>query len=256
LLAAEESDLELLLSAVKAAGAIAMEKFRRHPKSWHKPDGTTVTETDIAVDNHLRNVITGQRPGDGWLSEETANDGTRLTCQRLWIADPIDGTRMYLEGRNNWGIGVALAVDGLAQLSALLLPSQNLLFHAIRGQGTFLNDRRLRLDGSPAAAVIAPRSFAGPLGEAGFQFQSGNHMPLLLRFAAIAEGKLAGAITLGEKHDWDIAAGHLILAEAGGIASTSKGDNIIYNRTDPWQPGVIAAAPQWHGALVDLARHS
>jgi myo-inositol-1(or 4)-monophosphatase len=81
-------------------------------------------------------------------------------------------------------------------------------------------------------------------------------MPLLLRFAAIAEGKLAGAITLGEKYDWDIAAGHLILAEAGGIASTSKGDNIIYNRTDPWQPGVIAAAPQWHGALVDLARHS
>jgi myo-inositol-1(or 4)-monophosphatase len=251
----EPNDLQLLLSIVREAGIMAMEKFRKHPKSWHKPDGTIVTETDIAVDKYLRATISKARPDDGWLSEETSDDGSRLQRARFWIADPIDGTRLYLAGENGWGIGVALIEGGDVQLSALLLPSQEKLFHAIRGEGAFLNGGRISLQGSGSASVIAPRSFAGPLGEAGFQFQPGSHLPLLLRFAAIAEGHLAGAITLGEKNDWDIAAGHLILTEAGGVVSTGQGDSIVYNRKEAWQPGVIAAGPQWHGALVDLVRH-
>lgn len=248
------NDLDLLLSATKEAGKLARGKFRNHPKSWHKPDGTTVTETDIAVDEFLRTTITRARPDDGWLSEETPDDGSRLQHRRFWIADPIDGTRMFLAGEDNWGIGVALIEDGEVRLSALLLPAQEKLFHAIRREGAFLNGQKIGLSAS-SASVIAPRSFAGPLGEAGFQYQSGSHLPLLLRFAAIAEGKLAGAITLGEKNDWDVAAGHLILTEAGGIVSTGHGDNIVYNRKEAWQPGVVAAGPQWHGALVDLVRH-
>lgn len=232
-----------------------MDKFRRQPKSWHKPDGTIVTEADIAVDDHLKSAFAAARPDDGWLSEETPDDGSRLGRRRFWIADPIDGTRMFLAGEDNWGIGVALIEGGDVTLSALLLPSQGKTFHAIAGAGAFLDGERLRLGSSPSAAVIAPRTFAGPLGEAGFQFQSGSHLPLLLRFAAIAEGRLAGAITLGEKNDWDIAAGHLILTEAGGMISTGQGGSIIYNRKEPWQPGVTAAGPQWHGALVDLVRH-
>ncbi len=251
----EASDLKLLLSVIKEAGKIAMEKFQKHPKSWHKPDGTTVTETDIVVDEFLRTTITEAHPDDGWLSEETPDDGSRLQRRRFWIADPIDGTKLYLAGENGWGIGAALIEGGEVQLSALLLPSQDKMFHAIKSEGAFLNDDRLRLGSSSSASVIAPRSFAGPLGEAGFQFQSGSHLPLLLRFAAIAEGHLAGAITLGEKNDWDIAAGHLILTEAGGTVSTGHGDNIVYNRRQAWQPGVVAAGPQWHGALVDLVRH-
>lgn len=232
-----------------------MEKFQKRPKSWHKPDGTVVTETDVAVDKYLRTTITKARPDDGWLSEETPDNGSRLQRKRFWIADPIDGTRIYLAGENGWGIGAALIEGGEVQMSALLLPSQGKLFHAIKSGGAFLNSKQIALPLSASASVIAPRSFAGALGEAGFQFQSGSHLPLLLRFAAIAEGHLAGAITLGEKNDWDIAAGHLILTEAGGTVSTGEGDNIVYNRKEPWQPGVVAAGPQWHGALVDLVRH-
>jgi myo-inositol-1(or 4)-monophosphatase len=252
---AEQSDLELLLSVIAEAGALAMEKFRKQPKNWHKPDGTIVTETDVAVDVFLKASIKAARPDDGWLSEETADDGSRLQRRRFWIADPIDGTRLFLAGEHDWGIGAALVEAGGVKLSALLLPSQGKLLHAVQGEGAFLNGAKLELKGSSSASVIAPRSLAGPLGEAGFQFQSGSHLPLLLRFAAVAEGKLAGAITLGEKNDWDIAAGHLILSETGGRVSTGNGDNIVYNRPEPWQPGVIAAAPQWHGALVDLVRH-
>lgn len=252
---AEQGDLGLLLSAIDGAGKIALDKFRNHPKSWHKPDGTTVTETDIAVDAHLKSAITAARPGDGWLSEETPDDGSRLRRKRFWIADPIDGTRLFLAGENNWGIGVALIEGAEAMLSALLLPGQGKMFHAIKGNGAYLNGERLALAASSTASVIAPRSFAGPLGEAGFQFQSGSNLPLLLRFAAIAEGQIAGAVSLGEKNDWDIAAGHLILTEAGGKVSTGQGDNIVYNRKEPWQPGVVAAGPHWHGALVDLVRH-
>lgn len=252
---ADRTDLDLILKAARTGGEVAMGHFRKNPKNWQKPDNTTVTEADIAVDVHLRMMISAARPDDGWLSEETADDGSRLQRQRFWIADPIDGTRLFLAGEDNWGTGIALVSDGRVALSALFLPSQGKMFHAIRGQGAFLNGAPLTLANGASAAVIAPRSYAGTLGEAGFQHLSGSHLPLLLRFAAIAEGTLAGAITLGEKNDWDIAAGHLILTEAGGATSTGHGNEIVYNRAEAWQPGVVAAASQWHGTLVDMVRH-
>lgn len=229
--------------------------FRNNPKSWHKPDGTTVTEADLAVDEHLRSTITKARPQDGWLSEETPHDGSRLTRRRLWIADPIDGTRLFLAGENNWGIGVALVENGKAVLSALLRPSQGILLHAVAGGGTFRDGKPLPAVQAHSADVIAPKAFAGSLGEAGFRHLSGSHLPLLLRFAAIAEGELAGAITLGNKNDWDVAAGELILAEAGGHSSTAQGETIVYNRPQPWQPGVVSGQANWHGPLLDLVRH-
>lgn len=234
---------------------MAMGYFRNKPKSWHKPDGTTVTEADLAVDKHLREKITKARPRDGWLSEETASDGSRLNSPRFWIADPIDGTRLFLGGEHNWGIGVALVEEGKPTLAALLRPSQGIMLHAIAGNGAYRNGEPLKKPMSGSADVIAPKSYAGALGEAGFRHLSGSHLPLLLRFAAIAEGHLAGAITLGEKNDWDVAAGHLILAEVGGSVSTAQGDPVIYNRPEAWQPGVVAALPDWHGTLLDLVRH-
>jgi myo-inositol-1(or 4)-monophosphatase len=102
--------------------------------------------------------------------------------------------------------------------------------------------------------VIAPKSHAASLDQQGLTAIGGQGLPLLLRLTGIAEGALAGAVSAGSKYDWDIAAGHLILEEAGGVISTLSGAQMIYNSPQPWQPGLIAAAPQWHQLILDCMR--
>jgi myo-inositol-1(or 4)-monophosphatase len=244
-------DLELLLDTVKQAGDIAMRFHGRSPRNWSKPDGTHVTEADIAVDDYLRTTIMTARPDDGWLSEETKDTPARLEKRRLWIADPIDGTRLFLAGEHGWGIGVALVIDGAPAMSALFCPSQKKFFHAYAGQGAFLNGLPLTRNANTTTKVIAPKSQINPLASAGLEWVTGTSTPLLLRFTAIAEGSLAGATTLGNKNDWDIAAGHLILSECGGITTNDRGGAIIYNRETPWQQGVVAGAAKWHKAILN-----
>ncbi len=244
-----DADIKLLLETVKQAGTIALSFHKKSPRNWSKPDGSHVTEADIAVDDYLRNTITAARPDDGWLSEETKDTPARLGKRRLWIADPIDGTRLFLAGEHGWGVGVALTQDGAPLCSAIFCPSQNKLFHAVAGGGAFVNNAPLRC-GASSHSVIAPKSQTAGLARHGLEWVSGSSTPLLLRFAAIAEDALAGATTLGNKNDWDIAAGHLILQEAGGITSNATGGGISYNHPNPQQPGVVAATSAHHASLL------
>jgi myo-inositol-1(or 4)-monophosphatase len=246
-----DADLELLLTTVKQAGDIALRFHGKSPKNWSKPDNTHVTEADIAVDTFLKDTVMNVRPDDGWLSEETPDTSDRLSRRRLWIADPIDGTRLFLAGEHGWGVGMALTIDGKPVMSAIYCPSQKKLFHAVVGQGAFCNEVPLRVEGTDQRDVIAPKVLTPLLAEKGLQWRSGSSLPLLLRFCAAAEGTLAGTYTPGDKNDWDIAAGHLILVEAGGIVSNSFGKPISYNNEKPFQAGVVAAAATWHKAILD-----
>ena len=244
-----ENDLALLLETVRQAGEIALRFHNKQPRNWSKPDGTHVTEADIAVDDFLRDTITAARPDDGWLSEETPDTPARLDKRRLWIADPIDGTRLFLAGEHGWGVGVALIADGKPLVSAIYCPSQKKFFHAVEGGGAFLNSQPLRCV-EQSNKVIAPKTQTAALAANGLEWVSGSSIPLLLRFTAIVEGTLGGATTLGDKNDWDIAAGHLILQEAGGVTTNAHGGGISYNGTIPKQPGVVAATPAQHASLL------
>jgi myo-inositol-1(or 4)-monophosphatase len=247
----QDADLDLLLATVKQAGAIAMRYHGKSPRNWSKPDGTHVTEADIAVDAFLKDTIAKARPDDGWLSEETPDTPDRLSRRRLWIADPIDGTRLFLAGEHGWGVGMALTADGQPVMSALYCPSQKKLFHAVAGHGSYCNDVPLQIESSDQRDVIAPKALTAALADKGLQWRSGSSLPLLLRFSAAAEGTIAGTYTAGDKNDWDIAAGHLILTEAGGIVSNSFGKPVLYNNEKPYQAGVVAAAATWHKAILD-----
>lgn len=249
--------LELLISTVRAAGKIALSFHRTPLRHWHKHDGTTVTEADIAVDTYLRETLTQVLPQAGWLSEETPDTAERLASSALWIADPIDGTRDFLAGGIDWGIGVALVVDGKPTQAVLLCPAMDVLYTAEAGSGAFKNGEQMVLPAQPAGnGVVAPRSCATALRALGMELRDGSSLPLLLRLAAIAEGRLAGAVSLGAKNDWDIAAGHLLLHEAGGRVSTAAGAEIIYNGAKPWQPGLAAAQAGWHDRIVEAVRHT
>ena len=246
-----DGDLKLLKQALRDAGRVALSFHGKNPQHWVKPDGSIVTAGDLAVNDSLLQVLKTERPDDAILSEETPDSAERMSKSRLWIIDPIDGTRNYFNGGTDWCIGVALIEDGEPKVSALYKPTDDRMYHASRGAGAYCNDKPMAT--SPDAVdVIAPKSLQPRITQAGLQPQASGSLALLLRFAAIAEGRLAGSISIGNKKDWDIAAGHLLLMESGGIATTQAGQKIIYNRPHPWQPGLIAATAQQHAAILKV----
>ncbi|MBL8789621.1 MAG: 3'(2'),5'-bisphosphate nucleotidase CysQ [Rhizobiales bacterium] len=248
-----DADLDLLLDTLREAGALALAMQKAGFAHRKKKDGTFVTDVDEAVDRLLLKRIGAARPADGWLSEESPDSPDRLPKPRLWIADPIDGTRGFLEANAPWCIGMALAIDGEVVLSATYEPADNVMCHAMKGGGSFMNGQRLFT--AQKTNVITPKRLKEDLARKGFTPESDSPIPLLLRLASIARGHHGGAISIGNKNDWDIAGGHLILTEAGGVVTDLSGKGMIYNRPEPWQRGLIAAAnPAIHAALLELMR--
>src|SRR3954470_3832259 len=129
----------MLKAAVQEAGALALSLFRTKLRNWTKGASSPVSEADIAVNDLLAGRLRSANPDYGWLSEESADDETRLGKRLVWIVDPIDGTRGYLAGREDWCVSVALVEDTAPVLAAVFAPATGEFFFAGRGQGTTLN---------------------------------------------------------------------------------------------------------------------
>ena len=124
---------------MREAGALAAGTFQTSIKNWTKHGGSPVSDADIAVDNFLRERLKQIAPDCGWLSEETEDDLARLHAPRIWVVDPIDGTRAYLAGRHDWSISVALVENGRPMIGAIFAPMQDALYLAVAGERTTLN---------------------------------------------------------------------------------------------------------------------
>ena len=136
-------DRERLAAAVQEAGAVAKKFFRGPLKQWTKGQGDSpVTEADIASNDLLHKHLV--EAGDGWLSEESENDPTRLAARRVWVVDPIDGTRAFIAGREDWSVSVALVVDGRPVVAALFAPVTDELFLSTVGGGATRNGVAIR----------------------------------------------------------------------------------------------------------------
>src|SRR5947208_7287718 len=127
-------DAALLKDTVRQAGALALSLFRTELKNWTKGASSPVSEADIAVNDLLENALRSATPDYGWLSEESADDHHRLARRLVWIVDPIDGTRAYLAGREDWCVSVALVEQASPLLGAVFAPATDELFFAVRGQ--------------------------------------------------------------------------------------------------------------------------
>src|SRR6266852_7461284 len=134
-------DAALLRETVQEAGALALSLFRTELKNWTKGASSPVSEADIAVNDLLEKRLRAATPDYGWLSEESADDEQRLGKHLVWIVDPIDGTRGYLAGREDWCVSVALVEDTSPALAAVFAPASDEFFFAARGQGARLNDK-------------------------------------------------------------------------------------------------------------------
>ncbi len=133
-------DAALLREAVQEAGALALSLFRTELKNWTKGASSPVSEADIAVNDLLEQRLRSATPDYGWLSEESVDDEARLGKRLVWIVDPIDGTRGYLAGREDWCVSVALVEDASPVLAAVFAPASDEFFFAARGQGAARND--------------------------------------------------------------------------------------------------------------------
>ncbi len=251
-----ETDLALLIEAARGAGEIAQRFSGPKARVWDKPGGQgPVTEADLAVNDYLEGHLRGARPDYGWLSEESADTGDRLASNTVFIVDPIDGTRSFIEGSRTWAHALAVVRDGKVRAGVVYLPARDKLYAADAGQGATLNDAPIRVGGRAAlegAAVLAPKPVFAPehWRHAVPVMTRGFRPSLAYRLGLVAEGRFDAMFTLRPSWEWDIAAGALILSEAGAVISDRRGLDLRFNNAHPQLDGVVAANPALHAELT------
>lgn len=252
-----DKDFALLDHAMQEAGDIARRYFNGKVKSWEKKPGDPVSEADLALDAHFREMLLAARPDYGWLSEETADDPVRLEKSRVWVVDPIDGTRSFIAGKPEFTIAAALVENGRPVIGIVYNPVLEEFYEAVKGRGAKLNGSVITC--SPKSYIKNTRLIAsrnafdwhGWLDDVkGASFSHVNS--IAYRMVKVASRHADASLSLTEKSDWDIAAADIILSEAGGITTTTRGDPLIYNRKSVNQKNVISSGEALHPGLMKM----
>jgi myo-inositol-1(or 4)-monophosphatase len=251
-------DVALLTDTVREAGALALSLFRTELKNWTKGASSPVSEADIAVNDLIETRLRRATPDYGWLSEESVDDEQRLDRQRVWIVDPIDGTRGYLAGREDWCVSVALVEDTTPVLAAVFAPASDEFFFAARGQGAARNDAAVHATTGTEmdfSRVAGPKPLVERLSRSSDDITLHPRIgSLALRLCRVAEGRLDAAFAGGQSRDWDLAAANLIVQEANGSMTALSGDRILYNRREVTHGVLVAAGRDRHASIIEHFR--
>jgi 3'(2'), 5'-bisphosphate nucleotidase len=235
------TDADLAARLATAAGELLL-KLRASgffsPKALGKAGDQTANQ-------FLVHAIQEQRPDDGLLSEETKCDGTRLARSRVWIIDPVDGTREYGEKRTDWAIHVGLAIDGKAVTGAVALPDLGITFRSDDTPPNLSSQGRLRMLVSrtrPAPQAVAVAEHLGaelvPMGSAG------------AKAMAILRGKAEIYLHAGGQYEWDSCAPAAVAAAAGLHVSRIDGSTLHYNSKDAYMPDILICRSELAAAVL------
>jgi len=243
-----------LIDAVAAitaeAGALALRRSGEVFERWEKAGGEPVSAVDLEVDALLRARLSALIPDAGWLSEETADNADRLACRRVWVVDPIDGTRDFLRGRTGWAVSVALVEAGRVVLGVLDAPARGDCWRAVAGRGATRNGAVVRcgkwtaLGGARVPADTLPRPDSDLV-----LVEKPNSIALRIAKVAADEADLVATLRWG--HEWDVAAAVLIAAEAGAAVSDALGAPLAFNTPRAQAFGVVVSTPGIHAAAVE-----
>jgi myo-inositol-1(or 4)-monophosphatase len=253
-------DLSLLLDAAQAAGDLATDLRRQGLKVEYKAGNSPVTNADLAVDALLTAKLREARPDYGWLSEETADDVARLSRKRLFVVDPIDGTRAFLNDRPWWAVSLAIVENDRPIAGVVYAPEVGETYAALAGEGATLNGQPIgpsvcsalegcRLVGDPALyrrpewPIPWPEMIVEPRNSTAY------------RICLVAAGAFDAAVAPLPKHDWDLAAGDLIATEAGAYVGDHLGQAFRYNRERPVQASLVCAAKPLAPLILERVRH-
>lgn len=249
-------DLTLLVDACYAAGEIAQRFFKSDPQVWDKGgDAGPVTEADLAVDTMLKDRLCTARPDYAWLSEETEDDPARLSRDKVFIVDPIDGTRAFIEGNSHWAHSLAIVERGRVIHAAVYLPVKDLMYAASLGAGATLNGDPItpsdRQETEGACVLASKANFKDEYWPGGLPgIRRSFRSSLAYRLCLVADGSFDGMLTLRPTWEWDIAAGVLIVTEAGGCVTDQRGQSTAFNNPHPTLDGIVATTPHIHTTVI------
>jgi myo-inositol-1(or 4)-monophosphatase len=227
-------------------------------ESTLKDGGDPVTEADVLLDGILKDILL--RDDEGWLSEETKDDQSRLNKERVWIVDPLDGTREFIQGIPEWCISVAYVVNGRAEAAGICSPSAQQVFLGTRAGGVTLNGNPAKVTDKRdlvGATVLASRSEVKRGEWKQFENASFEIIPMgsvAYKMARVAAGLNDITFTLVPKNEWDVAAGWLLIEAAGGKVLDKNRAVRTFNQSDPLLPGLLAANPVILSHLIDQCR--
>ena len=263
------AELEAAQEAARRGGAI-LQRYRQSGAryGWKQSSDPSrgfgyevVSEADVEVDNALRDTLLGAFPGDAWLSEEAHDNHERLLHRRVWIVDPLDGTREFLQGVPEYAVSIALALNGQAVLGAVYNPAADEMYAATATGELAGGDDRFRLEGASALSdgyMLVGRG-EWHYGDLPPVPDGTKVMPvgsIAYRMALLATGRGCLVFTAGRRSEWDLAAGAALLHAAGATVTDIDGKALQFNQVEPSVKGLIAANPDVHGEARRLWQRS
>jgi myo-inositol-1(or 4)-monophosphatase len=242
-----QADLERIGEALERAAAALRRFTPGEVEARRKSGDDPVTEADTEVDTLLRRLL--PHGGEGWLSEETTDDLARLDCRRVWVVDPLDGTREFVEGIPEWSVSVGLVVDGEPVAGGICNPATGETVIGARGLGVTLNGKPAGVTGRrqlSGARVLASRSEVRRGEWEGYReglFELRPTGSVAYKLSQVAAGLADATWTLTPKHEWDVVAGIALVLAAGGSIVSASPEEARFNRPKPLLSRLIAATP-------------
>jgi myo-inositol-1(or 4)-monophosphatase len=255
------NELELAVDAAHEAGAIIRSLYGTGIAVTEKGDhgDSPLTEADTRANDALRRRISAAFPADGWLSEESTDTAERLGKRRVWIVDPLDGTKEFVRNIAELAVCVALVEDGVPVVGVTYNPIREETFAAARGRGATLNGRPVRVSNTrevTAAVVLASRSETERGEWERFRGRFGIETcgSVAYKLARVAAGSADATFTLSPKSEWDVCSSACVIECAGGRVTDIAGQPLRYNQPSPTVAGVVATNGVLHDELLDLLR--
>lgn len=253
-----DDDLARLRKALELSGDLIRRLLKGSITVSRKKGGDPVTEVDLAVSEALRTEL--HRPGEGWLSEESKDDRSRLRCSRVWVVDPLDGTKEFIQHIPEWCVSIGLVEDGVAVAGAILNPATGESYLGSKETGLRRNGRAARVRRRATlkgALVLASRSELARGEWERFQgkpFKVQATGSVAYKLAMVAAGQADVTWTLTPKHEWDVAAGVALVAAGGGSCWIPDGTPPRFNLRNPLLPGLVTSSRAVAGAVRRLLR--
>lgn len=253
-------EMNALLAAIREAGTSISRLFKTDIKTTHKENNDPLTEADILSNTILQKHLLKAFPQYGWLSEETVDNQDRLKCERVWVVDPIDGTKEFVQGIPEYAISAALVENGKPILGAVYNPMTQELFYAMKDQGAWLNRSTIQCNCpyQGKLKLLASRTEIDKGEWSNFVKKTEVRAigSIAYKLALIASGAAHSTFSLGPKSEWDIAAGVLLIQEAGGIVTDKSEQPFVFNQPNVRVNGIIASTTETQPMVKDLIQHN
>lgn len=237
-------ELECAKDAALKAGKIIASLYGKSISVSYKSENQPLTEADTRANQIIKELLLGNFPTDGWLSEEDLDDGKRLTQERLWVVDPLDGTKDFIRQNPEFAVSIGLLENGKPILGVVYNPIKKELFWSARDHGTYLGKKKIsvKIPRVQEKIHLLVSVSEHRRGEWDFLKDRCQLSPVggsAYKMAQIAAGKADASFTMNPRSEWDVCAGHNLIEEAGGFVCALDGSTIAYNQKNPLLAGLI-----------------